>query len=140
MAPKRNPSSTHSAPAAKPSPSTSTSTATPASTSSKLAQTTTSAPSTRASKSSASAQTTTLSPHSTATEILTGIWNTYLSRTPQRVKLLDTFMAFLVAVGVLQFVYCVAGGNYVRFSFYLFLWLFQGWERRADMVGAIRGR
>ncbi len=28
-------------------------------------------------------------------------------------KLLDTFMAFLVAVGVLQFVYCLIGGNYV---------------------------
>lgn len=43
-----------------------------------------------------------------------------MSRTPQRVKLLDAFMAFLVAVGVLQFAYCVVGGNYVRF-FVLFV-------------------
>jgi oligosaccharyltransferase complex subunit epsilon len=40
------------------------------------------------------------------------VWSNYLRRTPQRVKLLDTFMAFLVVVGVLQFVYCVLGGNY----------------------------
>jgi oligosaccharyltransferase complex subunit epsilon len=39
----------------------------------------------------------------------------YLDTTPQRTKLLDAFMAFLVAVGALQFVYCVLAGNYVRF-------------------------
>ena len=37
----------------------------------------------------------------------------YQKTTPQRTKLLDAFMAFLVAVGVLQFVYCVLAGNYV---------------------------
>jgi oligosaccharyltransferase complex subunit epsilon len=42
----------------------------------------------------------------------------YVDTTPQRTKLVDAFMAFLVAVGVLQFVYCVVAGNYVRFSFY----------------------
>ncbi|CAK7207134.1 oligosaccharyltransferase complex subunit epsilon [Sporothrix eucalyptigena] len=36
----------------------------------------------------------------------------YQKSTPQRTKLLDAFMAFLVAVGVLQFVYCVLAGNY----------------------------
>ncbi|CAK7216402.1 oligosaccharyltransferase complex subunit epsilon [Sporothrix curviconia] len=36
----------------------------------------------------------------------------YQKATPQRTKLLDAFMAFLVAVGVLQFVYCVLAGNY----------------------------
>ncbi|CAK7242549.1 MAG: oligosaccharyltransferase complex subunit epsilon [Sporothrix thermara] len=36
----------------------------------------------------------------------------YQKTTPQRTKLLDAFMAFLVAVGVLQFVYCVLAGNY----------------------------
>ncbi|EPE04766.1 dad family protein [Ophiostoma piceae UAMH 11346] len=36
----------------------------------------------------------------------------YLKATPQRTKLLDAFMAFLVAVGVLQFLYCVLAGNY----------------------------
>lgn len=37
--------------------------------------------------------------------------------TPQRVKLIDAFMAFLVVVGVLQFVYCVLVGNYVSRGF-----------------------
>jgi oligosaccharyltransferase complex subunit epsilon len=41
----------------------------------------------------------------------------YVETTPQRTKLVDAFMAFLVAVGALQFVYCVVAGNYVRFFF-----------------------
>lgn len=36
-----------------------------------------------------------------------------MDKTPQRTKLVDTFMAFLVVVGVLQFVYCVIAGNFV---------------------------
>ncbi|KAI8635347.1 defender against death DAD protein [Xylariaceae sp. FL1651] len=36
----------------------------------------------------------------------------YQKTTPQRTKLLDAFMAFLVIVGGLQFVYCVLAGNY----------------------------
>lgn len=40
------------------------------------------------------------------------MWRNYNSTTPQRVKLIDAFMAFLVLVGVLQFVYCVLVGNY----------------------------
>lgn len=43
----------------------------------------------------------------------------YLNTTPQRTKLLDAFMAFLVAVGALQFAYCVLAGNYVRLMFCL---------------------
>jgi DAD family len=46
--------------------------------------------------------------------ILQSLWTTYIQRTPQRIKLLDTFLAFLVALGALQFVYCVVAGNYVR--------------------------
>jgi len=46
-------------------------------------------------------------------EIALGIWQNYLDTTPQRTKLIDVFMAFLVVVGVLQFVYCVIAGNYV---------------------------
>jgi len=48
----------------------------------------------------------------TANEILQNVWDKYVERTPQRVKLLDSFMAFLVVVGALQFVYCVIVGNY----------------------------
>jgi len=47
-----------------------------------------------------------------AGEIAVGIWQDYLDSTPQRTKLIDTFMAFLVVVGILQFVYCVIVGNY----------------------------
>ncbi|TGZ84339.1 defender against death DAD protein [Ascodesmis nigricans] len=36
----------------------------------------------------------------------------YIEDTPQRTKLLDAFLGFLVVVGVLQFVYCVIAGNY----------------------------
>lgn len=46
-------------------------------------------------------------------EVALGIWQNYLDTTPQRTKLIDVFMGFLVVVGVLQFVYCVIAGNYV---------------------------
>jgi hypothetical protein len=46
-------------------------------------------------------------------EVALGIWKNYLDTTPQRTKLIDVFIAFLVVVGVLQFVYCVLVGNYV---------------------------
>ncbi|KAI1083028.1 defender against death DAD protein [Whalleya microplaca] len=36
----------------------------------------------------------------------------YKKATPQRTKLIDAFMAFLVVVGGLQFVYCILAGNY----------------------------
>lgn len=48
-----------------------------------------------------------------AQDILGNIWNRYVEDTPQRVKLVDAFMAFLVALGVVQFAYCVVAGNYV---------------------------
>jgi oligosaccharyltransferase complex subunit epsilon len=48
-------------------------------------------------------------------QIALGIWQNYLNTTPQRTKLIDVFMAFLVVVGGLQFVYCVIAGNYVSF-------------------------
>lgn len=38
-----------------------------------------------------------------------------MKETPQRVKLMDTFMGFLALVGALQFLYAVLGGNYVSF-------------------------
>ena len=42
------------------------------------------------------------------------MWDRYVQDTPQRVKLIDVFMTFLIFVGALQFLYCVIGGNYVR--------------------------
>ncbi|KAK9465912.1 DAD family-domain-containing protein [Lipomyces arxii] len=37
---------------------------------------------------------------------------TYVLDTPRNLKFVDAFMVFLVAVGVVQFVYCVLVGNY----------------------------
>jgi len=51
---------------------------------------------------------------SDAQEIALAVWDRYVQDTPQRVKLIDVFMTFLILVGVLQFLYCVIGGNYVR--------------------------
>ncbi|CAK7562887.1 MAG: oligosaccharyltransferase complex subunit epsilon [Sporothrix epigloea] len=45
-------------------------------------------------------------------DVIQTLLQNYQKATPQRTKLLDAFMAFLVAVGVLQFVYCVLAGNY----------------------------
>lgn len=61
-------------------------------------------------------------------DVLAGIWERYVSGTPQRVKLLDTFMAFLVLVGALQFVYCVLVGNYVSLCISLSLSLSFPWK------------
>ncbi|KAK3310539.1 DAD family protein [Chaetomium strumarium] len=45
-------------------------------------------------------------------KIVSNVLTHYLDTTPQRTKLLDAFMAFLVAVGALQFLYCILAGNY----------------------------
>ena len=46
-------------------------------------------------------------------DIVFGVWEDYLETTPQRTKLIDVFMLFLVVVGGLQFAYCLISGNYV---------------------------
>ncbi|KAK3394731.1 DAD family-domain-containing protein [Podospora didyma] len=44
--------------------------------------------------------------------VVTNLINHYQDATPQRTKLIDAFMAFLVVAGALQFLYCVLAGNY----------------------------
>lgn len=56
----------------------------------------------------------TLSTNSSVIDIAQHVWQQYAATTPQRTLLLDAFMAFLVLIGVIQFVYCVLAGNYVR--------------------------
>ena len=51
-----------------------------------------------------------------AHDIVQGVWNRYVEKTPQRTKLLDSFMLFLVVVGALQFLYVVLVGNFVSSS------------------------
>lgn len=47
-------------------------------------------------------------------KVVLNIYDHYLTHTPQRTKLLDVFLGFLVVVGALQFLYCILAGNYVR--------------------------
>lgn len=46
-------------------------------------------------------------------EVLKNLYNYYMKETPQRTKLIDVFLFFLVIVAALQFLYCVLAGNYV---------------------------
>lgn len=88
---------------ATPASATATSTATATTTSTKTV-----APKTTTTTTSS---TSTASGNSFAT-VIDNLLQHYLKSTPQRTKLLDAFMGFLVVVGVLQFVYCVLAGNY----------------------------
>ncbi|KAL8668658.1 MAG: hypothetical protein Q9168_006726 [Polycauliona sp. 1 TL-2023] len=97
MAPKRSANSTPSTPS-KTTSSSSSNPSTQAPQSSKASS----------SISSSSSQSSSNNPQ----VILQQLWSSYQRRTPQRVKLIDVFMGFLVVVGVLQFVYCVLVGNY----------------------------
>ncbi|KKZ60088.1 oligosaccharyl transferase complex subunit OST4 [[Emmonsia] crescens] len=99
MAPKRRLASASPAPQAQPA-STSSSTPTPA-------KATPSPMSTTSNSAAAS-----LIPNSQTQEIVVGIWQRYLRHTPKRTLQLDAFMAFLVIVGGVQFVYCMLAGNY----------------------------
>jgi oligosaccharyltransferase complex subunit epsilon len=47
-------------------------------------------------------------------QIVANVLGHYQKSTPQRTKLIDVFLAFLVVVGALQFLYCILAGNYVR--------------------------
>ena len=71
------------------------------------------APSSATSSSSSKSSSAPTQTAQTAQTVLFDLWQRYLNTTPQRVKLIDVFMAFLVVVGGLQFVYCVLVGNYV---------------------------
>lgn len=52
-------------------------------------------------------------------KVLVNIYNHYVDKTPQRIKLLDIFLVFLALVGALQFLYCILAGNYVRYPGWL---------------------
>ncbi|KAL1985614.1 hypothetical protein VTN96DRAFT_7594 [Rasamsonia emersonii] len=98
MAPKRQ---------AATSPSSSSGSSTPATTTTATTTTTTTS-----SSSSSSSGPVSLSPNSPPQVIIQHIWQRYIQQTPPRTFLLDAFMAFLVVVGAVQFVYCVLAGNY----------------------------
>ncbi|KAH8891000.1 defender against death DAD protein [Thozetella sp. PMI_491] len=52
------------------------------------------------------------SAHQNWQQVVGNILNHYNDATPQRTKLLDVFMLFLVVVGGVQFLYCILAGNY----------------------------
>ncbi|KAJ6262709.1 hypothetical protein Dda_1265 [Drechslerella dactyloides] len=72
------------------------------------------APPAASTPSPAPAATVNLSAKASPLDVANAVWTRYQSDTPQRTKLIDVFMVFLVAVGVVQFAYCVLAGNYVR--------------------------
>ncbi|KAK5133291.1 hypothetical protein LTR08_008025 [Meristemomyces frigidus] len=76
------------------------------------AASTSKSPSSSTSKSTSASSNASVRNAQDAQQIVVGVWNNYVDKTPQRVKLLDAFMMFLLVVGVLQFVYCVIAGNY----------------------------
>ncbi|KAL8846338.1 MAG: hypothetical protein Q9221_008578 [Calogaya cf. arnoldii] len=100
MPSKRPTTSTPSTPSKASASATSQSTSTPSSTQNTQ--------SSKSSLTSSSSQSSSNNPQ----VILQQLWSSYQRRTPQRVKLIDVFMGFLIVVGALQFVYCVLVGNY----------------------------
>ena len=63
-----------------------------------------------------------------------------MKTTPQRVKLIDVFMGFLVVVGAVQFLYCVVVGNYVSWSlcpFVISFFLGGGWGGSGGKEGLL---
>ncbi|KAM3065972.1 oligosaccharyltransferase complex subunit epsilon [Clarireedia jacksonii] len=68
--------------------------------------------------------------HQSPQEVALSIWRNYLDKTPQRTKLIDVFMAFLVVVGGLQFLYCILVGNYVGYAFTPYV--IEGWAGTID--------
>jgi oligosaccharyltransferase complex subunit epsilon len=53
------------------------------------------------------------SPASSETSVaVSTLWKSYLNQTPDRLKFIDAFLAFIVLSGVLQFVYCVLVTNF----------------------------
>jgi hypothetical protein len=46
-------------------------------------------------------------------KVIPTLWSHYVDNTPQRIKLVDAFMMFLVVVGVIQFINCALLGTFV---------------------------
>ncbi|KAK6330237.1 oligosaccharyltransferase complex subunit epsilon [Orbilia blumenaviensis] len=67
---------------------------------------------TTATTTSSSTSNANLSANSSPLAVAGAIWTKYQKDTPQRTKLIDVFLGFLVIVGAIQFVYCVLAGNY----------------------------
>ena len=47
-------------------------------------------------------------------QLATNLWDHYVTKTPQRTKLIDIFLLFLAVLGGVQLLYLILGGTYVR--------------------------
>ena len=49
---------------------------------------------------------------SSVSHAVSALWKSYLQQTPDRLKFIDAFLAFIVLSGVIQFIYCVLVTNF----------------------------
>ncbi|KAA8917497.1 hypothetical protein TRICI_000363 [Trichomonascus ciferrii] len=51
-------------------------------------------------------------------KVMNSLVKNYVEKATVRTKLIDSFMVFLVALGILQFVFCILVGTFVCFTDY----------------------
>lgn len=49
--------------------------------------------------------------------VLGSLWEEYRAKTPQRLKLVDAYLAYIMATGIIQFLYCLLVGTFPFNSF-----------------------
>lgn len=49
--------------------------------------------------------------------VLRSLWGEYSLRTPQKLKLVDAYLAYIMATGIIQFLYCLLVGTFPFNSF-----------------------
>ena len=49
--------------------------------------------------------------------VLRRLWEEYSLRTPQKLKLVDAYLAYIMATGIIQFLYCLLVGTFPFNSF-----------------------
>ena len=49
--------------------------------------------------------------------VLRKLWQEYQAKTPQRLKLVDVYLAYIMATGIIQFLYCLLVGTFPFNSF-----------------------
>ena len=49
--------------------------------------------------------------------VLGRLWEEYNVRTPQKLKLVDAYLAYIMATGIIQFLYCLLVGTFPFNSF-----------------------
>ncbi len=49
--------------------------------------------------------------------VLKKLWQEYHAKTPQKLKLVDAYLAYIMATGIIQFLYCLLVGTFPFNSF-----------------------